>query len=120
MNISALPSRFARWVLVWFGLSLSMAVLGPTQQASAMEPICTSAGMVWMNPTSGDAPDPADSGKSVGLHCMLCSPVLTTQRIVRLPEITPALPLRQRLYPGPAVAAWHSRAPLPSRGPPLV
>ncbi len=120
MNTSALPSRFARWVLVWFGLTLSIAVLGPTQQASALEPICTSAGMMWMNPTSGDAPEPADSVKVMALHCILCSPVLATQRTQRLPDAPSATPLQWRHYPGPAVSAWHSRAPLPSRGPPLI
>lgn len=118
MSLSALPTHFARWVLVWFGLTLCVAILGPAKPAFALEPICTSAGMVWVNPSADNAP--ASANTASGLHCILCSPLLTPQRAERLPEPSPAPNLRLPRPPDLVVLAWHARAPMPSRGPPSI
>ena len=120
MNMSALPLRFARWVLVWFGLTLGVAVVGPSPTASTAEPICTSAGMVWMNPLADDSSSPADPAKASGLHCILCTPALPFSGFEPRLGQQPA-PVRMALHPPDRlVMAWHSGAPLPSRGPPLI
>ncbi len=119
MCMNSLPKRFALWVLVWFGLTLAAATAAPAGAHPAGEPICTSAGMVWVPPTD-DAPAPSTAPVASSLHCLVCAPALgvtappTTARFQALPTV---LAMSPPVVHEPIPLA---RAPLPSRGPPAA
>ncbi len=104
----------ARWVLVWFALSLGVAVASPLVKPQGMQLVCSAAGTAKLLPADG-----GDEGAGAGhlLDCPLCAATAAppTARVV-VPRIQPASPL------GIAVAAPAKApgafAPLPARGPP--
>ena len=60
---------FVRWMLVWFGLSLGVAVASPLVNPQALTLVCSAAGVVQLKIGSdGDAP----STPLHTMHCVLC------------------------------------------------
>jgi len=108
--------HITRWVLVWFALSIGVAVAAPIVNPHGMDLVCTSSGSVKLVDQSDDAP--AAAGQT--LDCPLCAslgappPALNTTP-------TQALPLAQAM---PWVVSVRIAAltapPLPSRGPPSL
>jgi len=107
----------ARFVLVWFALSLGVALASPWVSPTSMEMVCTTGGVMKL--VSADAAD--DTVTSVqNMDCALCMPVVFPPAPVALQFIKPS-PLSHALKP---IAAAHIAAatapPLPSRGPPAL
>lgn len=107
--------QLARLVLVWFALSVGVAVASPFVHPQSMDLVCTSTGsMKWVVQNDGDN---TASGSNT-LDCPLCAPsgVIPTAFNTAL---TQPSPLAHALRP---LAAAHiasvTAPPLPSRGPP--
>ena len=108
--------QLTRCVLVWFALSMGVAIASPVVHPQGMDLVCSSTGSMKLV-VQGD-----DDGVSsnLTLDCPLCAstsappPVLNT-------ALTQPSPRAHVLQP---IAAAHiaalSAPPLPSRGPPLL
>lgn len=107
----------ARLVLVWFALSIGVAIAAPVVQPKGVDLVCTSTGSMKLVVVQGDDDSVVVSPT---LDCPLCAfigappPALNT-------SLTQPSPL------SPALASWaaaHIAAltapPLPSRGPPAL
>lgn len=112
--------RLARFVLVWFVLSIGVAVASPWVHPKTMDWVCTSSGtMKWV--ALDDAPD-SDAAATVVQHtldCPMCASFSAPLPVLRVPSWT-ASPLAQALQPLTAAhIAAATAPPLPSRGPPV-
>ncbi|SDD04778.1 Protein of unknown function [Variovorax sp. CF079] len=109
--------KLGRFVLLWFALSLGVAVASPIVNPQAVELVCSSAGAVKMVVQTDDGAQ--ELGMS-HMDCPLC--VLTgappPAAAVALPS---PLPLAHAVQPIPAARiAAATAAPLPARGPPAL
>lgn len=107
--------QFARLVLVWFALSLGVAVASPLVSPKAMEMVCSATGAMTVLVMTDDG---LKELVNIGPDCPLCvtggapPPVATS-----IPELFQ--PLAHVLQPIPAAhIASLTAAPLPARGPP--
>ena len=106
--------RLARLVLVWFALSLGVAVASPIVSPQAMELICSGSGAVKMMVKTSDGLQEAGHV----LDCPLCVVAGSPPPAARV-QAEPVQPLSHVLRPVPAAhIAWLTAAPLPARGPP--
>ena len=107
--------RFASFVLMWFVLSLGVAVASPVVHPQAMELVCSAAGAVKVIVQTDDGVQ--EMGVS-SMDCPLC--VLTgappAMPVMALPAIQP-LAFAVESIPAARIAA-ATAAPLPARGPP--
>ena len=108
----------ARLVLVWFVLSLGVAIASPVVNPQAMELVCSSAGAVKVVVKTDDG---AQEMGASHLDCPLC--VLTgapppAPAVVQLPQPQPLGHALQSI-PSARIAA-ATAAPLPARGPPAL
>ena len=105
----------ARFVLVWFALSIGVAIASPLVQPQAMELICTSMGMLKIQAPSDDgSPDVA----SKTLDCPLCASLSAPPPVAQIPP-EPVQPLAYVLQGIPAAhIAALTAVPPPARGPP--
>lgn len=105
----------ARFVLVWFALSIGVAIASPIVKPQAMELICTSAGAMKVLVTTDDG---AKELSGHTLDCPLCATLSAPPPTARQ-TAEPAQPLAHVLQ---SIAAAHiaslTAAPLPARGPP--
>jgi hypothetical protein len=62
-----------RWMLLWFCLSVGVAVAAPVVHPQSLSLVCTAAGSVKLVPT-GDAGSPEAPGSAHLLDCVLCLP----------------------------------------------
>lgn len=105
----------ARFALVWFVLSLGLAVAAPLVQPQSMALVCTASGDVKLLASNDDGGVAAPSHT---LHCVFCF-------IAGAPPAA-AVALADPAYAPGAVAparaaqtlAWRTAAPAPARGPP--
>lgn len=111
------PLQAARFALIWFALSLGVAIASPWVNPQNLQLVCTGASskLIAAGGDDGTAPD---SGPR--LDCPGClfvgAPIAATSTAVfQAPE--------GGAFPAPVVApdliASASAAPLPARGPPL-
>ena len=107
----------ARFVLVWFVMSVGVAMASPLVAPKAMELVCTTGGA--MKIVSSDDADKSESNAHT-MDCALCMAV----GIPPAPmgnQFTKPSPLAHALHP---IKAAHIAAatapPLPSRGPPAL
>ena len=107
----------ARLVLVWFVISVGVAIASPLVVPKAMDLVCTTGGA--MKIVSSDDADKAESTTHT-MDCALCMAV----GIPPAPmgnQFTKPSPLAHALHP---IKAAHIAAatapPLPSRGPPAL
>ncbi len=107
----------ARCVLVWFALSMAVAVAAPIVSPQATAMVCTGSGAVKLVNAGGDAPAPTAQH---GLDCVLC---LT----LNAPPASPVPPqfnlpyLSVAMQPAPvAFVVWRTASPLSARGPPAL
>jgi hypothetical protein len=108
-------TNIIRFVLVWFALSLGVAIASPIVQPKALDMVCTSTGSMKLV-VQGDE----DSSYSVSptLDCPLCATVSAPPTVLNT-ALTQPSPHSHALLP--AVAAHIASLvapPLPSRGPP--
>ncbi|WP_293660475.1 DUF2946 family protein [Rhodoferax sp. OV413] len=83
-----------RWMLVWFALSIGVAVAAPVVHPQAMTLICTTAGSVkWVAAGSTNSAGIAPAGTQThGLDCVLCLPsgALPVQPLPACAHLSPA------------------------------
>lgn len=115
MDRFRLAKVLARFVLVWFALSIGAAIASPIIKPQAMELICSGGGAIKLLGKTDDG------GKAVSSHtldCPLCTTTGTPPPVARI-KAEPREPLAHLLRPIPAAhIAWLTAAPLPARGPP--
>ncbi len=105
----------ARFVLLWFALSLGVAIASPLIKPQAMELICTSAGAAKLLVKTDEGVKEV-SGHT--LDCPLCA-TLSAPPPVAHQSAESAQPLGYVLQSIPAAhVAARTAAPLPARGPP--
>jgi len=108
--------QLARFVLVWFALSVGVAIASPVVSPKAMDLVCSSTGSMKLV-VQGDDDGVASSHT---LDCPLCASISAP-----LPALNTALtqpsPLSHAVQPiEVARIASATAPPLPSRGPPAV
>jgi len=107
--------HLTRFVLVWFALSLGVAMASSLAAPKATELVCTSGGMVKLVAVDGTDSAAPSHGQ---LDCALCLPMALPPAPCAVPLVQVS-PLSHALQP---VAAAHiasaTAPPLPSRGPP--
>ena len=108
--------QLTRLVLMWFALSVGVAVASPIVHPHAMDLVCTSTGSMKLVVQGDD--DQAASSHT--LDCPLCAAITAPPPALN-PSLTQPSPLAHALQP---LAAAHIAAitapPLPSRGPPAL
>jgi hypothetical protein len=108
--------QITRLVLVWFALSVGVAVASPVLNPKGVDMVCTGTGMMKLVVQGDD--DSTASAKT--MDCPLCMSMTAPP-----PELNTTLtqpsPLAHVMQP---IAAAHIAAitapPLPSRGPPVL
>ena len=107
----------ARLVLVWFVISVGVAIASPLVVPKAMDLVCTTGGA--MKIVSSDDADKAESTTHT-MDCALCMAVGIPPAPMGS-QFTKPSPLAHALHP---IEAAHIAAatapPLPSRGPPTL
>lgn len=118
MQILRNAHLIARFVLVWFALSVGVAVASPLVKPQAMELVCSSAGVMKLVFTTDDG---ARDAASPALDCPLCAATSAPPPPLARLATGPAQPLAYRPQ-GIAAAplAALTAAPLPARGPPAL
>ena len=120
MHAQRLPTRFlgliGRWVLLWFVLSLGVAVASPLVHPQSMELVCSGAGPVKVVVHTDDGA--REMGAS-HMDCPLCVLTGAPPPAMVAPAFDLPLPLGRVVQPIPAARlAAATAAPLPARGPP--
>jgi len=107
--------HLTRFVLVWFALSLGVAMASSLVAPKATELVCTSGGMVKLVAVDGtDSAAPSHAQ----MDCALCMPVALPPAPCVVSWVQPS-PLSHALQPTAAAHIASATAPpLPSRGPP--
>jgi hypothetical protein len=107
----------ARFVLVWFALSIGVAIASPIVKPQAMELICSGAGGMKLLAKSTDG-SPKVTGHT--LDCPLCVAIGAPPPVaVLVSEPLQALGVVRQCVATEHIASL-SAAPLPARGPPAV
>jgi len=116
MTVLRRAHQLSRLVLLWFVLSLGVAIAAPVLHPQAMELVCSSAGAIKVIVKSADGARELGAGHT---DCPLCAitgapPPVPTVVSLALPQ-----PLGRVLQSIPAARlAAATAAPLPARGPP--
>ena len=109
--------QLARFVLVWFVLSLGVAMASPLVSTKAMNLVCTTGGV--MKFVSSDDAD-SDTVQVQSTDCALCMAVGIPPAPVAN-HFTKPSSLAHALHPiASAHIASATAPPLPSRGPPVL
>lgn len=107
----------ARFVLVWFALSLGVAIASPMVKPQAMQLVCSSAGAIKVVVGNDDA---GTSGPTLTLDCPLCAGLGSVPPLV-LAEFALAAPLPHAVpVQAPLPICGLAAAPPPARGPPAL
>jgi hypothetical protein len=108
--------QLTRLVLVWFALSVGVAIASPVVHPQGMDLVCTSTGSMKLVVQGDDDM----SGSSHTLDCPLCASMSAPPPALNT-TLTQPSPLAHAMQP---LAAAHIAAitapPLPSRGPPAL
>ena len=106
----------ARFVLVWFALSIGVAMASPIVKPQAMELICTgTVGVMKVLIQTDDGPQEVSVRT---LDCPLCAAMSAPPPVARLtPEPVQALAYVMQSIPAAHIASLTG-APPPARGPP--
>lgn len=109
----------ARFVLVWFVLSMGVAIASPLVQPKGMQLVCSASGAITVQFEQGDsdAGGPG-SGQSNMLDCPLCAAAGAPPPQVALQVLAPMGLAYAVLMPSDPQSAYRSAAPFPPRGPP--
>jgi hypothetical protein len=106
----------ARFVLVWFALSVGVAIASPLVKPQSVQLVCSASGAVKIIADGGDE----DTGALRNtLDCPLCAAVGAPSPQTFVPLLTPATGLGYALpQPVDAPQIRLAAAPFPPRGPP--
>ncbi len=106
-----------RWVLLWFALSIGVAVASPVVHPQTLELVCSATGSVKAIVHTDDGMQELGAGH---MDCPLCV-------LAGAPPATPAVTLPVLMPPAHAVRptpsahiAAATAAPMPARGPPSL
>lgn len=102
--------------MVWFVLSLGVAVASPVVKPGSIELVCSTGGALKLLPSTDDGQPQRQS--ALMLDCPLCN---ATGGPPPMADFVPVVPSALAHVLRPAVAAhiaWLTAAPLPPRGPP--
>ena len=118
--IALLPLRqakhFTRWVLVWFMVSLGVAIASPLVQPITYTEVCSATGSRWV--ATHDA-----SQEGAALHtldCVLCAPAVVPPPLP-VSSFVPHDALHYLMVPAPAARiTWHAFMLIAARGPPTL
>ncbi|MBY0453363.1 MAG: DUF2946 domain-containing protein [Burkholderiaceae bacterium] len=106
----------ARFVLVWFALSMGVAIASPILQPQTLELICSGTGAMKLLILTEDGDKPVGSHT---LDCPLCANISAPPPVMHL-HVPLVQPMGQALQTIPkARIAALTGAPLPARGPPV-
>ena len=107
-----------RWALLWFALSLGVAIASPVVHPITMELVCSSSGSVKAIVHTDDGAH--ELGTTGHLDCPLCVPGGAPPATpgVSLPAVVPVAPAAARVASSHIAAI--TAAPLPARGPPSL
>ena len=115
--------QLARFVLVWFALSIGVAMASPVVNPKAMDLVCASNGGMKLVVVGDDDNTTVTTATTTittahTLDCPLCASI-TAPPPVASQRFAPVNPLAQVLQPVTAARIAAATAPpLPSRGPP--
>jgi hypothetical protein len=108
--------QLTRIVLVWFALSVGVAIASPVLNPKGVDMVCTGTGMMKLVVLGDDDA----TASSLTLDCPLCASVSAPPPALNT-ALTQSSPLAHAVQP---IAAAHIAAltapPLPSRGPPAL
>ena len=108
--------QIARLVLVWFVLSIGVAVASPAVNPKTMELVCSASGSAKLVVQGEDG---SASASSHLLDCPLCAAVGAPPPVAINTALSQPSPLSHALLPIEAARIASATAPpLPSRGPP--
>jgi hypothetical protein len=107
----------AKFVLVWFVLSIGSAIASPLIKPQSIELICSGSGAMKVLIKFDDG---SVTTSSHTLDCPLCAQISAPPPVAKL-HTAPAVPLAYALRSIPAAhIAARTAAPLPARGPPTL
>lgn len=117
MNALRNAHLLARLALVWFALSLGVAIASPIVKPQAMQLICSGSGVIKLLIQSDDGS--SQPAASPTLDCPLCATGNAPPPPGVILDTEPVQPLAYVLQSIPAARiAALTAAPLPARGPP--
>ncbi len=110
--------RLSRFVLVWFALSMGVAVASPLVNPKTLQLVCTTAGAITVQFDQGNGDGASPQANT--LDCPLCAAVGVPPPQVSLQVLAPmglayALPTPESQH-----SARRTAAPFPPRGPPAI
>lgn len=109
-------TTLARCVLVWFALTVGVAIASPLIKPLSLEMICSGSGVMKMLPKTDDGKAPMSG---LTLDCPLCVIAGAPPPVMA----RPAQPHQALSYALKATSVAHiaarTAAPLPARGPPV-
>ncbi len=109
--------HLAKLVLVWFVLSMGVAIASPLVQPQSFELICSGSGAMKLLVKSDDG---SAAPASHGLDCAMCIQASAPPPTLNLSTAPPhPLAYATQALPAATIAA-HTAAPPPARGPPSV
>jgi len=108
--------HFTRWVLVWFMVSLGVAIASPLVQPTIYTEVCSATGSRWV--ATHDA-----SQEGAALHtldCVLCAPAVVPPPLPGS-SFMPHHALHYLMVHAPAAhITWHASMLIAARGPPML
>ena len=111
-------SHITRFMLVWFALSLGVAIASPVINPQPLELICASNGVMKVLVKNADGTSTEESRRM--LDCPMCGTVAAPPPVAKA-VTEPAQPLGRVLQTIPAAhIAALTAAPPPARGPPAL
>jgi len=116
MNALRRAHHLSRFVLLWFVLSLGVAIAAPVVHPQAMELVCSSAGAIKVIVKSDQGVRELGASHA---DCPLCAIVGAPPPAPQVLGVALAQPLGRVVQAIPAARpAAATAAPLPARGPP--
>ena len=116
MQILRSSPLLARFVLMWFALSMGVALASPLVQPKGMQLVCSAAGAITVQFDQGDSGLNASQANT--LDCPLCAAAGAPPPQVAL-QVLPPMGLAYAVQmPADPQSTRRSAAPLPPRGPP--
>ena len=110
--------HLARLVLVWFALSLGVAIASPVVNPQDLQMVCTGSGAMKLIVT--DANGDQDT-TLLSMDCPLCATGLAITPELPTLDFTQAAPINLATMQAASTAtAQFFSAPLPARGPPSI
>lgn len=106
-----------RWMLVWFVLSMGVAVAAPVVNPQALSLVCSASGKVLMVSSDDGSAAPAEEAAHA-IHCVMCLPA-SAPPAADFVLALPTSPVQAKPVAPPAQAHWRLAEPTSARDPPV-